>query len=129
MYVEHGFFFCKTARDRLNVKNIYKRPLPVVDPTDLYHACLAGELYAFANRHVAVDARFERLNTGRDLLTSGTRQWMGQVSSYQLASLRFSFSSAVASDDMFGRPSEVLKWENLSGEIAQSGRKSPKLVC
>ncbi len=46
---------------RLDLKDVQKRLLPVIDPMDLHRSCLAGELYAFTKLHIAVDAKFESL--------------------------------------------------------------------
>lgn len=57
----YGLFFCTTAKDRLDLKDVYKRLFPIIDLMDLHRSCLAGELYAFTKRHINVDARFESL--------------------------------------------------------------------
>ncbi len=52
---DYGFYSCKTAKDRLDLKDVSMRLLPKINPIDLHRACMSGELYAFAKRDIAVD--------------------------------------------------------------------------
>lgn len=59
--VDYGFFYCKTAKDRLDLKDIYRHVLETTDPMDLHRACLRGELYDFAKLAINVDPRFRAI--------------------------------------------------------------------
>ena len=58
---DYGFLNCKNARDRLELKNVYKRLLVQADPLELHQACLRGHLYEFATRCLEIEPRFQCL--------------------------------------------------------------------
>jgi len=59
--VDYGFWNCRTFQETLDLKEVYREVLRVADPVDLHKACIAGELFNFASKHVKLAPRFRSL--------------------------------------------------------------------
>jgi hypothetical protein len=61
---KYGFFNCRDALERLELKRVYNQLLMgkgAVDPMDLQSACANNSLYEFASAVISLDPKFKRL--------------------------------------------------------------------
>jgi len=66
VYIQYGFFRCKTFQDKQDLKEIYRKARDMsFDPLDLDHACKKGEVYQYLSTILDVPQKFERLMGGQ----------------------------------------------------------------
>lgn len=58
---DYGFGNCQTFEETCILMEIYKRLLQNANPLDLHGACLAGNLFAFAQKYHTMDENYRRL--------------------------------------------------------------------
>ncbi|KAL9632470.1 MAG: hypothetical protein Q9164_005300 [Protoblastenia rupestris] len=61
LVVDYGFLNCKTALDRMQLKDTYKKLLQKCDLLELHRACVEGKIYQFASKYMKLEKRFQRL--------------------------------------------------------------------
>ena len=59
--VDYGFMNCRTFEENCTLMEIYKRLLGKVNPLALHEACLAGQLFEFAEIYDEMDETHRRL--------------------------------------------------------------------
>lgn len=59
--VDYGFYNCRTFEDTCTLMEIYGRILQTGDPLELHEACVRGELFQLASRHVRMEERWRVL--------------------------------------------------------------------
>ena len=59
--MDYGFIECDNYFDTMELKEIYRKLLECADHLELHQACIQGKLWSFANRHIRVDSRFEKI--------------------------------------------------------------------
>lgn len=59
--IDYGFVNCNGWVEKHELKEVYRRLWLEVDPIDLHKACIEGQLFEFASRHIEVEPKFKRL--------------------------------------------------------------------
>lgn len=59
--IDYGFANCKTKLDEHELKTAYSRLFKVSDPLELHDACIKGQIFEYARRHIKLEARYRRL--------------------------------------------------------------------
>jgi hypothetical protein len=75
--VDYGFMNCQTFEEKCILLEIYKRLLPRASPLDLHAACLAGDLFSFAQRFHKMEDSHRRLMKNGYPLPNGNPNWAG----------------------------------------------------
>lgn len=52
---DYGFINCRTFEETCTLMEIYREVLKTANPPELHQACVAGELFRFAGRHVRME--------------------------------------------------------------------------
>ena len=61
LLADYGFINCETALDRMQLKDTYKLLLQKCDPLELHKACIEGNIYQFARKHMELGKLSQRL--------------------------------------------------------------------
>jgi hypothetical protein len=60
-FVDYGFANCKTKSDEHELKTAYSQLFKSADPLELHDACIKGQIFEYARRHIKLDARYRQL--------------------------------------------------------------------
>ncbi|KAF1961813.1 hypothetical protein CC80DRAFT_488219 [Byssothecium circinans] len=71
--VDYGFVNCHTSEETYTPMEIYDTVLKTANPLELHRACVAGDLFRFASRHLQMEERWSSLMRNPYPLETGVK--------------------------------------------------------